>query len=83
MSEEDILKCIIALLLGYMFAKYFRFGEGFAPSQVMDTSLADLNNAGCCVGNTAGYGVDLVAVSPHTPGSATISAYSNPCMPMN
>ena len=52
MSEDEILKCVIALMLGYFFAKYFRFGEGFAPSEVMDTSLSELNKAGCCVGNS-------------------------------
>ena len=79
MNEDELLKCIIALMLGYMFAKYFRFGEGFAPNEVMD----DLNKAGCCVGNTAGYGVNPVAVSPAAPGFPTIGAFSNPCMPMN
>ena len=83
MSEDEILKCVICLILGYMFAKYFRFGEGFAPSEVMHTSLGELNKAGCCVGNTAGYGVLPQAVSPAAPGFARIGAFSNPCMPMN
>ena len=83
MSEDEILKCVICLILGYMFAKYFRFGEGFSPSEVMDTSLGELNKAGCCVGNTAGYGVLPQAVSPNAPGFARIGAFSNPCMPMN
>ncbi len=83
MSEDEILKCVIALMLGYFFAKYFRFGEGFAPSEVINTSLDELNKAGCCVGNTAGYGVNPVAVSPAAPGFAIIGAFSNPCMPMN
>ena len=86
-DENEILKCIIAIILGYMFAKYFLngffFGNGFTPHQVMNTSLEDLNKAGCCVGNTAGYGVNPVAVSPAAPGFATIGAFSNPCMPMN
>ena len=83
MNEDEMLKCIIALLLGYFFAKYFRFGNGFTPHQVMDTSLADLNNAGCCVGNTAGYSVLPQSVSPEAPGFARIGAFSNPCMPIN
>jgi len=87
MREDDILKCVIALILGYMFGKYFLnglfFGNGFTPHQVMNTSLDKLNKAGCCVGNTAGYGVNPVAVSPAAPGFATIGAFSNPCMPMN
>jgi len=78
-----MLKCLIALLLGYFFAKYFVIGNGFSPGEVMDTSLNGMNRAGCCVGNTAGYGVNPVAVSPAAPGFATIGAFSNPCMPMN
>ena len=83
MSEDEILKCVICLILGYMFAKYFRFGEGFSPSEVMDTSLGELNKSGCCVGNTAGYSVLPQAVSKYAPGFARIGAFSNPCMPMN
>lgn len=84
---DEILKCLIAIIIGYLFSKYilsgFIFGNGFTPGEVMDTSLADLNKAGCCVGNTAGYGVNPVAVSPAAPGFARIGAYSNPCIPMN
>ena len=83
MSEDEMLKCLIALLLGYFFAKYFVMGNGFSPGEVMDTSLDSMNRRGCCVGNTAGYGVVPVAVSPNAPGFATIGAFSNPCMPMN
>ena len=67
----------------YTTFKYFRFGDGFSPGEVMDTSLDELNKAGCCVGNTAGYGVLPVAVSPAAPGFARIGAFSNPCMPKN
>lgn len=82
MSEDEILKCLICIILGYMFAKYFR-GNGFSPGEVMDTSLGELNKSGCCVGNTAGYSVLPQAVSKYAPGFARIGAFSNPCMPMN
>ena len=83
-NQDEILKCIIAIILGYMFAKYSGIGNGcngFTPH--VNPSIDKLNKAGCCVGNTAGYGVNLVAVSPAAPGFATIGAFSNPCMPMN
>ena len=80
-NEDEILKCIIAIILGYMFAKYFVMGNGFTPH--INPSINKLNKAGCCVGNTAGYGVLPQAVSPAAPGFARISAFSNPCMPMN
>ena len=83
MNEDEILKCLIALILGYIFAKYFIRGNGFSPGEVMDTSLDSMNRRGCCVGNTAGYSVNPVAVSKYAPGFATIGAFSNPCMPMN
>ena len=87
MNEDEILKCLICIILGYMFAKYFLngifFGNGFTPHQVMDTSLGELNKSGCCVGNTAGYSVLPQAVSKYAPGFARIGAFSNPCMPMN
>ena len=83
MSEDEMLKCLIALLLGYFFAKYFVMGNGFSPGEVMTRKFHTMNRAGCCVGNTAGYGVNPVAVSPAAPGFAMIGAFSNPCMPMN
>ena len=83
-NQDEILKCIIAVILGYMFAKYSGIGNGcngFTPH--VNSDINELNKAGCCVSNTAGYSVNPVAVSRATPGSATIGAFSNPCMPMN
>jgi len=81
MSDDELLTLIICALLGYFAAKYLRLGNGFTPEDSLNTALADLNKAGCCVGNNAGYGVNPVAVSPQAPGFATIGAFSNPCMP--
>jgi len=80
MNEEELLTMLICVMLGYFAAKYLRL-EGFTPDEVLNTALADINNAGCCVSNTAGYGVNPVAVSSAAPGFATIGAFSNPCGP--
>ena len=37
MSEDEMLKCLIALLLGYFFAKYFVMGNGFSVKPSADT----------------------------------------------
>ena len=62
MKEDDILKCFIALILGFLVAKYFRM-EGFSPEVVASTSLSDMNSRGCCISNTAGYSYNPVSVS--------------------
>ena len=78
MTEDNTLICIIALIFGFLFAKYSSNIEFFEPNAAFDK----LNRAGCCVGNTAGYTVQPVAVSPRAPGFASIGAFNNPCMPM-
>ena len=80
MKEDEILKCLIALILGFLVAKYFRM-EGFSPEVVASTALGDMNSRGCCISNTAGYSFNPVAVSEAAPGFATVSAFSNPCYP--
>jgi len=80
MNEDELLKMIIFILLGYFAAKYLRL-EGFTPDEVLNTALADINKAGCCVSNTAGYGVNPIPVSEAAPGYSTIGPYSNPCGP--
>ena len=80
MNEDELLTLIICALLGYFAAKYIRL-EGFTPEASLNTALADLNKAGCCVSNTAGYAVNPVSVSQAAPGFATIGAFSNPCGP--
>ena len=69
---------VITRILSYSSVKspYIEFFESNA-------AFDKLNRAGCCVGNTAGYGVLPQAVSPAAPGFARIGAFSNPCMPMN
>ena len=79
-SENEMLMCVICFIVGYLFAKVWH-GDGFSPEVVMSTALDDMNNAGCCVSNTAGYSIDPVAVSPAAPGYSTVSAFSNPCAP--
>ena len=81
-SENEMLMCVICFVVGYLFAKMINngfVGNGFSPEVVMNTALSDMNNAGCCVSNTAGYSIDPVAVSPAAPGFSTVSAFSNPC----
>ena len=82
MKEDDILKCFIALILGFLVAKYFRM-EGFSPEVVASTSLSDMNSRGCCISNTAGYSYNPVSVSEAAPGFGIVSAFSNPCYPMS
>ena len=77
-SENEILMYIISFALGYLVARMWRL-DSFSPEVVMSTALSDMNNAGCCVSNTAGYSIDPVAVSPAAPGFSTVSAFSNPC----
>ena len=82
MKEEEILKCLIALILGFLVAKYFKM-EGFSPEVVASTSLSDMNNRGCCVSNTAGYSYNPISLDNSVaPGFGIVSAYSNPCHPM-
>ena len=78
MNEDEMLKCLIALILGFLVARYFRL-EGFSPEVVASTALGDMNGYGCCISNTAGYSFNPVAVSEAAPGFATVSAFSNPC----
>ena len=80
MKEDEMLGCLIALILGFLIAKYFRI-EGFSPEVVASTALGDMNGHGCCISNTAGYSFNPVAVSRAAPGFATVSAFSNPCFP--
>ena len=79
MIKDNTFLCIIALLLGFLFAKHCSNMESFAST---NTAFDKLNRAGCCVGNTAGYTVQPLAVSPMAPGFSTIGAFNNPCMPM-
>jgi hypothetical protein len=79
MKEDEMLKCLIALILGFLAAKYFRL-EGFSPQDVASTAMSDMNGRGCCISNTAGYSFNPVAVSEAAPGFATVSAFSNPCI---
>ena len=80
MKEDEMLGCLIALILGFLVARYFRM-EGFSPEVVASTALSDMNGRGCCISNTAGYSFNPVAVSSAAPGFATVSAFSNPCFP--
>ena len=75
---QKISLCIIAFLLGFVFAKHFSNIEFFESNAAFDK----LNHAGCCVSNTAGYTIQPVAISPLAPGFANKGAYKNPCMPM-
>ena len=79
MNQDEMLKCLIALILGFLVARYFRL-EGFSPEVVASTALGDMNGRGCCISNTAGYSFNPVSVSPSAPGFATVSAFSNPCI---
>ena len=80
MKEDEILKCLIALILGFLVAKYFSI-ERFTPQDIASTSLSDMNGRGCCISNTAGYSINPMAVSEAAPGFSTVSAFSNPCSP--
>lgn len=80
MKEDEILKCLIAIILGFLVAKYFRL-EGFSPQDVASTAMSDMNGRGCCISNTAGYSINPMAVSEAAPGFSTVSAFSNPCFP--
>jgi len=79
-SKNEMLICVIFVIAGYLFAKTWHM-DGFSPEVVMNTALSDMNNAGCCVSNTAGYSIDPVAVSPAAPGFSTVGAFGNPCVP--
>ena len=80
MKEDEMLKCLIALILGFLVAKYFRI-EGFSPEDVASTALHDMNGKGCCISNTAGYSYNPVSVDGAAPGFGIVSAFSNPCFP--
>lgn len=80
MNVDDILKCLIAVVLGFIFAKYLKM-EGFSPEVVANTALDDMNRRGCCISNTAGYSFNPDPVSEASPGFGTVSAFSNPCYP--
>ena len=82
MKENELLMCVICFIVGYLFARMMNNGNGFSPEVAMSTALDDMNNAGCCVSNTAGYSNDPVSVSPSAPGFSTVSAFSNPCAPL-
>jgi len=77
-----MLKCLIALILGFLVARYFRM-EGFSPEVIASTALSDMNGHGCCISNTAGYSINPDSVSHAAPGFSTVSAFSNPCSPQN
>tara|TARA_B100000941_G_scaffold231981_1_gene174444 strand:+ start:204 stop:449 length:246 start_codon:yes stop_codon:yes gene_type:complete len=81
MKEDDILKCLIALILGFLVARYLKM-EGFSPEVIASTALSDMNGHGCCISNTAGYSYNPVAVSEAAPGFGIVGAFSNPCYPM-
>ena len=51
-------------------------------TDTINTSLNDLNNAGCCISNQSGYAVQPVPVSGDAPGFSTIVANTNPCQAM-
>jgi len=51
-------------------------------SATINTALDNLNNAGCCVSNQAGYAVQPVPVSEAAPGFSTIVPNTNPCQAM-
>jgi len=51
-------------------------------SNTINTALDNLNNAGCCISNQAGYAVQPVPVSEAAPGFSTIVPNTNPCQAM-
>ena len=82
MNENELLMCVICFIVGYLFAGMMANGNGFNSEVVMSTALSDMNNAGCCVSNTAGYSFGSGSVSPSAPGFSIVNAYSNPCAPL-
>ena len=51
-------------------------------TDTINTSLNNLNNAGCCITNQSGFAVQPVPVSEAAPGFSTIVPNANPCQAM-